>query len=272
MKRKTEQFIQPSEELRKLPHKSVCYDDSLLRLNNNKKYKEGVKEFKKCDNKKFPGLVSPHLPKIHLNFAHNYVAITFTKLLRIYYLFILPLMATMALGNHNLENSTLASNGTTDYQGVQAAGDPMQSINSIITPLCNLFDGGDKFCKDYSHIITPIAFFLISTFISIIVGLIRRCCCGIGRSRRRRKRNAQMNEMDEEQMLQAQLLQQQMQQQQLQQLQMQQMLQMGQQLPFVGMLQETPIPDEGKKKKKKSKKQQDDSMNPFYLGYQPVVQ
>lgn len=234
MKRKTEQFIQPSEELRKLPHKSVCYDDSLLRLNNNKKYKEGVKEFKKCDNKKFPGLVSPHLPKINLNFAHNYVAITFTKLLRIYYFFILSFMATMVLGNAVPGNSTETASGTEGFQDGGPSQAQMTFITSIISPLCNLIPGGDTFCKTHSHIITPIAFFLISTFISIIVGLIRRCCCGIGRSRRRRKRNAQMNEMDEEQMLQAQLLQQQMQQQQLQQLQMQQMLQMGQQLPFVG--------------------------------------
>ncbi|SCO72522.1 hypothetical protein, conserved [Plasmodium vivax] len=236
MKKRTEQFILPSEELIKLPHKSVCYDDSLLRLNNNKKCKESVKEFKKCDNKKFPGIVSPHLLKLHLNFSYNYVAITFTKLLRIYYFFILPFMATMVLGNPESGNSTETSSGGVGIQDGGASEAQMQSINSIISPLCSLFNGGENFCKEHSNIITPIAFFLISTFISIIVGLIRRCCCGIGRSRRRRKRNAQMNEMDEEQMLQAQLLQQQMQQQQLQQLQMQQMLQMGQQLPFVGML------------------------------------
>ncbi|SCO72516.1 hypothetical protein, conserved [Plasmodium vivax] len=250
----------------KFIQKSICHEHSILSLNNSVTCVKDVTKTKNCNNN---GIISeaPYY-FFNLTLSSTYKSLAkCSKLIRTYYIVLFQFAVVLA--DESLSSQEGMSSHLDVIQNLKKIAQVGENVTSFVDKIsssCQNIFGTDSSVCNNPHYAISLFFFLISTFFSILFGLLNRVCCHcVKRSRARRKRNKIIQEKEEEQKYEMELLQRQMKLLQMQQQKMYQQ-QIGPFTPIPVIMQGAAAQD--KEKKKNSKNDKLNSMNSILkVGY-----
>ncbi|SCO67129.1 hypothetical protein, conserved [Plasmodium vivax] len=233
--------------------KSINHVHNILSLNISAIWAQNVNTTENCNNKGIINERAYYFFNLTITSTCKSLA-KYSKLIRIYH--ILLFQFALVLANNSLSMQDVIPS----LQGVRAnleqIKDVTEKVDSFVGKIfnfCQSIFGSTGICNN-PHYAISLFFFLISTFFSILFGLLNRVCCHcVKRSRVRRKRNKIIQEKEEEQKYEMELLQRQMKLLQMQQQKMYQQ-QMGPFTPRPVLMQGAAAQDMKKNKNSKNDK------------------